>query len=146
MIVAEEKEEDARENYNTLQQEVDIKTRKLKKLYSKLQNTKAEIDDIQEEHRNRMRDLEQTLDQLTRESKFCSLFIDNFIPIGDVTKLENRAQYDEERELWQFKIFRLQTFLRNYLIRSESAPLGRILANNTRASYDYICGQSLPIF
>ena len=37
---AEEREEDARENYNNLQQEVDIKTRKLKKLFSKLQNTK----------------------------------------------------------------------------------------------------------
>ena len=36
-----EKEEDARENFNTLQQEVDIKTRKLKKIYSKLQNTKV---------------------------------------------------------------------------------------------------------
>lgn len=103
MVVAEEKEEDARENYNNLQQEVDIKTRKLKKLYSKLQNTKAEIDDIQEEHRNRMRDLEQTVDQLTRETKLCSLLVDNFIPPGDVTKVENRAEYDEEREVWHLK-------------------------------------------
>ena len=38
---AEEREEDARENYNNLQQEVDVKTRKLKKLFSKLQNTKV---------------------------------------------------------------------------------------------------------
>lgn len=39
---AAEKEEDARENFNTLQQEVEIKTRKLKKIYSKLQNTKVD--------------------------------------------------------------------------------------------------------
>ena len=37
----EELEESARENYNDLQQEVDIKTRKLKKLYNKLQSTKG---------------------------------------------------------------------------------------------------------
>ena len=39
----EELEESARENYNDLQQEVDIKTRKLKKLYNKLQSTKGKI-------------------------------------------------------------------------------------------------------
>ena len=100
---AEEREEDARENFNNLQQEVDVKTRKLKKLFTKLQNTKAEIDDIQEEHRNRMRDLEQTVDQLTREAKLHSLLIDNFIPLADVAKLESRAEFDEERETWQLR-------------------------------------------
>ena len=90
MQMAEEREEDARESYNNLQQEVDIKTRKLKKLYSKLQNTKAEIDEIQEEHRNRMREFEQTVDQLTREAKLCSLLIDNFVPVGDVSKVQVR--------------------------------------------------------
>ena len=39
----EEREESARENYNDLQQEVDIKTRKLKKLYNKLQSTKGKF-------------------------------------------------------------------------------------------------------
>ena len=37
----EELQENARENYKDLQQEVDVKTRKLKKLYNKLQSTKG---------------------------------------------------------------------------------------------------------
>jgi len=98
-----EKEEDARENFNTLQQEVDIKTRKLKKIYSKLQNTKAEIDEIQEEHRNRMRELEQNLDQLMRESKLCSVFLDNFIQPSDVEKIEKRAYLDKDKDIWRLK-------------------------------------------
>ena len=39
----EEKEENARESYKDLQQEVDIKTKKLKKLYAKLQSTKGTL-------------------------------------------------------------------------------------------------------
>ena len=39
----EEREESARENYKDLRQEVDIKTKKLKKLFNKLQSTKGTI-------------------------------------------------------------------------------------------------------
>ena len=114
-------QENARENYKDLQQEVDVKTRKLKKLYNKLQSTKGmsdykkrvidhiyilplgEIEDINEEHRNRMRELEQTLDALTRETKFYYIIMDNFIQPEEYRKLENRAEFDDEREVWQFK-------------------------------------------
>ena len=117
----EELQENARENYKDLQQEVDVKTRKLKKLYNKLQSTKGmsdykkrvidhiyilplgEIEDINEEHRNRMRELEQTLDALTRETKFYYIIMDNFIQPEEYRKLENRAEFDDEREVWQFK-------------------------------------------
>ena len=112
----EELEENARESYKDLQQEVDVKTRKLKKLYNKLQSTKGrvlnlthsdvilgEIEDINEEHRNRMRELEQTLDALMRENKFYHIILDNFIQPEEFRKLENRAEFDDEREVWQFK-------------------------------------------
>ena len=139
----EEREESARENYKDLRQEVDIKTKKLKKLFNKLQSTKGtirlwnkkktffrkflnvlnflknnikkhkiffktliliylsaitfenvsylgEIEDINEEHRNRMRDLELTLDTLMRENKFFQMITDNFVPSEETRKLENR--------------------------------------------------------
>ena len=38
----EEREENARESYKDLRQEVEVKTKKLKKLYNKLQSTKGE--------------------------------------------------------------------------------------------------------
>ena len=50
-----------------------------------------------------MRELEQTLDALTRETKFYYIIMDNFIQPEEYRKLENRAEFDDEREVWQFK-------------------------------------------
>ncbi|ROL41276.1 Kinesin-like protein KIF3C [Anabarilius grahami] len=58
-----------KETYSSLQQEVDIKTKKLKKLFSKLQSVKAEIQDAQDEHVKYRQELEQTQNELTRELK-----------------------------------------------------------------------------
>ena len=63
----------------------------------------GEIEDINDEHRNRMRDLELTLDTLMRENKFFQMITDNFISPEEARKLENRAEFDEERESWRFK-------------------------------------------
>ncbi|CAM9095196.1 unnamed protein product [Lampetra planeri] len=58
-----------KETYSSLQQEVDIKTKKLKKLFAKLQAVKAENQDIQEAHINERQELEQTQNELTRDLK-----------------------------------------------------------------------------
>uniref|UniRef100_A0A8C7DQB5 Kinesin-like protein n=1 Tax=Oncorhynchus kisutch TaxID=8019 RepID=A0A8C7DQB5_ONCKI len=58
-----------KETYSSLQQEVDIKTKKLKKLFAKLQAVKTEIHDVQELHSKERQELEQTQNELTRELK-----------------------------------------------------------------------------
>ena len=50
-----------------------------------------------------MRDLEQTLDALIRENKFYQMILDNFVPVEESRKLENRAEFDDERETWRFR-------------------------------------------
>ncbi|ESO98169.1 hypothetical protein LOTGIDRAFT_226662 [Lottia gigantea] len=103
----EEKEESAvelQETYASLQQEVDIKTKKLKKLFSKLQSTKQEISDLQEEHVKERHELEQTQMELTTELKLKMLIIENFIPPEEKTKVSNRAVYDEDEDTWKLKL------------------------------------------
>ncbi|KAG8447252.1 hypothetical protein GDO86_014642 [Hymenochirus boettgeri] len=90
-----------KETYSSLQQEVDIKTKKLKKLFSKLQAVKAEIHDLQEEHIKERQELEQTQNELTRELKLKHLIIENFIPMEEKNKMMNRCFYDEEEEQWK---------------------------------------------
>ncbi|XP_074659875.1 kinesin-II 95 kDa subunit-like [Tubulanus polymorphus] len=99
----EEKDEavvELQETYSSLQQEVDVKTKKLKKLFIKLNQCKAEVSDLQEEHIRERQELEQTLNELTREVKLRALIIENFIPPEDKNKIMNRARYDEENDAW----------------------------------------------
>ncbi|CAL1529612.1 unnamed protein product [Lymnaea stagnalis] len=102
----EEKEETAvefRETYQSLQHEVDVKTKKLKKLFNKLQATRQDIQDLQEEYTKERQELEQTQMELTRELKLKMLIIENFIPTEDKVKIQNRAQYDEDDDIWKLK-------------------------------------------
>lgn len=102
----EEKDENTveiKETFSSLQQEVDSKTKKLKKLFVKLQTIRSEIADQQEAHIQERQELEQAQEDLTRELKLKTLIIENFIPPDEKVKLTNRASYDEENEEWKLK-------------------------------------------
>ncbi|XP_071954651.1 kinesin-II 95 kDa subunit-like [Antedon mediterranea] len=92
-----------KDTYGSLQQEVDIKTKNLKKLFGKLQRVKCEIQDLQEEHLMERQNLEQTQNELTRELKLKLLIIENFIPPEEKAKISSRAEFDEEGDQWSLK-------------------------------------------
>lgn len=96
----EEGTSEIKETYTSLQQEVEIKTKKLRKLFAKLQSVKTEIQDLQEEHSKERRELEQTQNELTRELKLKYLIIENFIPPEDKVKILSRVVYDEDEDQW----------------------------------------------
>ncbi|XP_053365916.1 kinesin family member 3Cb isoform X2 [Clarias gariepinus] len=101
MFDQDEETVELKETYSTLQQEVELKTKKLKKLYSKLQVVRAEISDIIDEHVTTRQELEQTLTELTREMKFKNLIIDNFIPPEEKNKIINRLHFDSDEDQWK---------------------------------------------
>lgn len=55
--------------YSSLQQEVEIKTKKLKKMFAKLQQIKTDMHDFQTEHSRERQELEDTISELTKELK-----------------------------------------------------------------------------
>ncbi|XP_032897225.1 kinesin-like protein KIF3B isoform X2 [Amblyraja radiata] len=101
METQDEETLELKETFSSLQQEVDVKTKKLKKLFAKLQAVKAEIDDLQAEHIKERQQLEQTQNELTRELKLKHLVIENFIPLEEKNKIMNRAYFDEEDDQWK---------------------------------------------
>ncbi|XP_069740065.1 kinesin-like protein KIF3B isoform X4 [Narcine bancroftii] len=101
METQDEETLELKETFSSLQQEVDVKTKKLKKLFAKLQAVKAEIDDLQAEHIKERQQLEQTQNELTRELKLKHLVIENFIPLEEKNKIINRAYFDEEEDQWK---------------------------------------------
>nr|XP_046229318.1 kinesin-like protein KIF3C [Scatophagus argus] len=103
MLVQDEETLELRETFTSLQQEVEAKTKKLKKLYAKLQCIKMEIDDVNDEHVRSRQELEQTQNELTRELKFKYLIIENFIPPEEKNKIMNRLTFDPEEDQWRFQ-------------------------------------------
>ncbi|XP_015191311.1 PREDICTED: kinesin-like protein KIF3B [Polistes dominula] len=89
-----------RETYTTLQQEVDVKSRKLRRCFTKLQVLKQELDDVTNDFNKDRRELEQTQHELMKELKLKYLIIENFIPEEEKNKILSRIHYDEEEDCW----------------------------------------------
>ncbi|XP_044004559.1 kinesin-like protein KIF3B [Aphidius gifuensis] len=92
-----------RETYTTLQQEVDIKSKKLRKCFAKLQSLKQELEDINIEYNRDRRELEETQHDLMKELKLKYLIIDNFIPVEEKNKILTRVKFDDDEETWIIK-------------------------------------------
>ncbi|XP_018429368.1 PREDICTED: kinesin-like protein KIF3C [Nanorana parkeri] len=103
MLVRDEETVELRGTYTSLQQEVEMKTKKLKKLYAKLQAVKGEIQDHHDEYVRVRQDLEQAQNEQTRELKYKYLIIENFIPPEEKNKIMNRLYYDAEEDQWKFQ-------------------------------------------
>ncbi len=88
------------DTFSSLQEEVQVKTKKLKKLVAKLEQTKAEIADIQEESYREKEDFLETIRELTRELTLKEQIMDLFIPPAYGRRLRDSVKYDEQREEW----------------------------------------------
>ena len=100
----EEQEEtnlEIRDTFSSLQQEVEIKRRKLRKLVTKLQSVKTETKDLQEENGRERRELEDMQNELMKDLKLKYLIINNFIPIEEKNKILSQIVFDEDEENWK---------------------------------------------
>ncbi|CAG5092639.1 Similar to KIF3B: Kinesin-like protein KIF3B (Homo sapiens) [Cotesia congregata] len=92
-----------RDTYANLQQEVDVKSKKLRKCFAKLQALKQELEDINGEYNRDRRELEETQHDLMKELKLKYLIIDNFIPVEEKHKILTRVRFDEDEDTWVIK-------------------------------------------
>ena len=83
------------ERYNSLAEEAESKSRKLKQLWSKFRAAQSEIDDLQIEQQQEKQDLLHTVRELTRQVQLQNMVIESFVPAEEVAKLERRAVWDE---------------------------------------------------
>jgi len=89
------------ENYNSLQEEVTEKTRKLKKLFSLMMAKKTEVKELREEYQQEREDLTDTIRELTRELKLKFLIVENYLPEEQLRWIEESAKYDEATDKWR---------------------------------------------
>ena len=88
------------EHFSSLQEEVEVKTRKLKKLYGKYQGAMKEQEDLQMEFNTERMDMLETIRQLSRTIKLKDLVMSNFMPEESVRLVETRAQWVDEEDAW----------------------------------------------
>jgi len=88
------------EQYSNLQEEVDVKTKKLKKLVTKYKAMETEVNDLQEEFQRERDDFLEAIRELTREMKLKDQIISHFIPPEETRRIEARAHWNEENDNW----------------------------------------------
>uniref|UniRef100_A0AC34FGW0 Kinesin motor domain-containing protein n=1 Tax=Panagrolaimus sp. ES5 TaxID=591445 RepID=A0AC34FGW0_9BILA len=89
------------QTFASLQQEVEVKTKKLQKLFSKLQQIRLDIQDNAEAYSKERQQLEQSIGEMNKELKLKWLIVENFIPVSIVEKLRERAVFDENDGNWR---------------------------------------------
>ncbi|TMW64653.1 hypothetical protein Poli38472_011533 [Pythium oligandrum] len=94
------------EQYATLQEEVDDKTRKLKKLWAKHKAASTEVEDLKTEFQSEKEDMLDTIRELTRQLKLKHVLLTHFVPLDEAASLEKRAKYDPDVDEW--KVDRLE--------------------------------------
>lgn len=150
----EENTLEIKETVTSLQQEVELKTRKLKKCYSKYMALKQELVDTRDEHNRDRRELEMTQNELIKELKRHLLIIDNFVPEEVKSRLYTQARYDEEQEEWNLCANMMndtQSFRRPVSVPNRRRPLSEhalkmIKQNGTdvvrykvRGNFEFFC-------
>ena len=91
---------DYKENFSSLQQEIDYKTRKLRKMYARWQSVRQEIGELSDEFSRQRSELEETQEELMKELRLKQLIINNFVPPDFRRQLTPRLHYDEDEEKW----------------------------------------------
>ena len=85
-----EEEEEARlgleEKYSSLQEEVEGKGRKLKKLWTKYKAAQSEIRDVQAEFSREKEDILETVRELSRQLKLKQLIMSTYIPLEQLSQ------------------------------------------------------------
>jgi len=83
------------EHFSSMQEEVEVKTRKLKKLFAKYKAAVQEQEDLQAEFQTEKTELLDTIRSLTRTIKLKDVVIANFMPEECVKSVEARAKWND---------------------------------------------------
>jgi hypothetical protein len=104
---AEEERMIHREHFDSLQEEVDVKTRQIKKIRAKYESVKNDYNDLQDEFQQEREDLLDSIRDLSKQLRLKMLIIANFIPPEEVVKIERRAEFDHNTDEWRLNKLQL---------------------------------------
>lgn len=89
--------------FASLQQQVDFKREKLKRLNAKLQSVRQEVRDNHDVYMNDRSEIEEANNDAAMHLRQYFLVIDNFVPSEERSRLIGLAQFDENKDNWVLK-------------------------------------------
>lgn len=95
------------EQYTSLQDEVDIKTKKLKKLWSKHKTATTDLVDLKDEFRQERDDMLETIRGMQQQLKLKQAIRSNFVPPAIYDALQQRAQWSDEDSDWKLGLLKV---------------------------------------
>lgn len=90
------------DKFSSLQEEIEDKNKKLKRLFTKVQTMKDDLRDEQESWAREKEIVISELREYSRELKLKMLMIDHFIPVNILQTIEDKAVYHQEIDDWYF--------------------------------------------
>eukprot|EP01006_Ploeotia_vitrea_P037465 TRINITY_DN66130_c1_g8_i1.p1 TRINITY_DN66130_c1_g8~~TRINITY_DN66130_c1_g8_i1.p1 ORF type:complete len:769 (-),score=454.54 TRINITY_DN66130_c1_g8_i1:1118-3304(-) len=87
--------------YKSREEELVKKTKKLKKLWQKCQDNKADIEDLEDEWALEKEELVDTIRGLDRELKLKQMILESFIPAHYIEKIEQVSHWNEYLDSWE---------------------------------------------
>lgn len=134
-----QKEEDrdmVEEQFSSLKEEEEVKTKKLKKLMTKLKAAQAEKRDLFGEFQSEKEAMHETIRDLERQLKYSDLLLDNFVPDDFLMKIEEMATWEDIQNEW---IIAHEEYSGNKINQNTEQPKGlaEAMGVDVGAEYDY---------
>jgi len=101
LAAKEEEQLDLEEKYKTLDEGIEQKTKKMKKIYAHIMSANVEIEQLKQERAQQTEAMLDNIRELTKELNLSMLIIDNYIPPEFQDEIEQRSAWNEEIGEWQ---------------------------------------------
>eukprot|EP00929_Paragymnodinium_shiwhaense_P037390 TRINITY_DN1992_c1_g2_i1.p1 TRINITY_DN1992_c1_g2~~TRINITY_DN1992_c1_g2_i1.p1 ORF type:complete len:841 (-),score=314.89 TRINITY_DN1992_c1_g2_i1:95-2617(-) len=83
------------------EEQVSKLTNKLQKLWDKYQKAQQEMIDVQQFNQTEREDMLSMIRQLRRELKLKTMIMESFVPLKEISNIQDRAEWDAEEDEWR---------------------------------------------
>ena len=95
------------DSYKTIEEEIESKGKKTKKLHEAYERCLVDIKDLERDWTSEREDLLDVIRALTREIKLKNLVLDAYIPPDEIDRLSRHATWDDKAETWRISHARI---------------------------------------
>ena len=125
-----------KKKYDGVQEELDENRKIVQELREKYNGMEEEIQDLKEEHQEEKEGFLETIREQERELAFHQRISEILLSEGEMEKIKNKCEYDDEEKIWEIPLFIVQN--KQVLLPKISKANAEVLINNDKKSRELI--------